>query len=738
MKILISGGYGFLGSHIAEKFFREGSQVYIVDNLSTGDKGNVKIKHKSYGLNAADKDCREIFSSNRFEIVIHISAQMDLKNTGRHGTLHSESDFSGLSNLLNLSEKHGVKKLIIISCWSIYGNAGGSSGLPFKEEDKPNPNTAIGINSFVKEYYCSKWSGIFNLKTLALRVCSIYGPRENIGSDPGVIPSFINNIIKKKGIVIDGPGTQTRDFLFVEDFAEGVYLASINKDCTGVLNLSGNKECSISGLAATLSGLYKIKKIRYRDDYTVSLARARLDNSKIKKITGWKPAHSLKKGLKKTYKWYYSKAFPKKTKINPLRLLLDKIKKVPRSAVAYLENVLLFIVIAFIQYNHLFLGQRAFAVGLDYSLVYIVIMGILWGQTQAYIAMFLSSAMFIGATIASGTDIITFAYTPENLLHLAAYLLIGIITGYAIEKRNRALESRDYDLKTLGKKYDFLNDVYGETKIVKDELQNQIIETEDSFGTIYNIVQEVDSLEIEKIFAAAIDAIERIMKTEQVSIYTIGSNRDNSYLRLKTRSSKLKDVIPNSMKTSDLKEVEEVIRTKSIYINHDLIPDVPMMMAPVLEERKVIAIVSLHNISFMNLTVHYENLFQTVIGLISNALRRAYMFEASLKDKRYIENTRILNSKTFEEILGEVRNNETELGMSYSLLKIESTKIPYRQLSDKLCTSIRDNDYIGESKKGLIYVLLSNTKSNFTDIIIDRLLKKGIKSSLVLKGTDVI
>ncbi len=738
MKVLISGGYGFLGSHIAEKFFREGSQVYIIDNLSTGDKNNIKIKHKSYNLNAADRDCQEIFSANKFELVIHISPQINLKNTRKCGNLHSESDFSGLSNLLTLSEKYGVKKLIIISCWSIYGAAGSSSKLPFREEDRPNPNTAIGINSFVKEYYCSKWSGIFNLKTLALRVSSIYGPRENISSDPGVIPSFINNIIRKKGLVIDGPGTQARDFLFVEDFAEGVYLVSINKECTGVLNLSSNSECSISDLATTLSGLYKIKKIKYRDDDSVSIARTRLDNSKIKMVTGWKPAHSLKKGLKKTYRWYYSRAFPKKTKINPIKLLTDKIRQIPRSAVAYLENALFFVIIAFIQYNYLFLGQRAFEVGLDYSLVYIVIMGILWGQTQAYIAMFLSSAMFIGSKIASGSDIITFAYTPENLLHLAAYLLIGIITGYSIERRNRALESKDYDLKSLGKKYDFLNDVYGETKIVKDELQNQIISTEDSFGTIYNIVQEVDSLEIEKIFSAAIDAIERIMKTDQVSIYTVSGNHGSKYLRLKTRSSKLKDGIPNSMKTSDLKEVEEVLRTKSIYINHDLTPDVPMMMAPVLEERKVIAIVSLHSISFMNLTAHYENLFQTVIGLISNALRRAYMFEASLKDKRYIKNTRILNSKTFEEILGEVRNNETELGMSYSLLKIESTNIPYGQLSDKLCNSLRDNDYIGESKKGFIYALLSNTKSNFASIIIDRLLKKGINSSLVQKGTDVI
>ena len=98
----------------------------------------------------------------------------------------------------------------------------------------------------------------------------------------------------------------------------------------------------------------------------------------------------------------------------------------------------------------------------------------------------------------------------------------------------------------------------------------------------------------------------------------------------------------------------------------------------------------------------------------------------------------MVSSKTFEEILGEVRNNETELGMSYSLLKIESTKIPYEKLSDKLCTSIRDNDYIGQSEKGFIYLLLSNTKSNFAKIIIERLQKKGIESILIEKGTDVI
>ena len=144
----------------------------------------------------------------------------------------------------------------------------------------------------------------------------------------------------------------------------------------------------------------------------------------------------------------------------------------------------------------------------------------------------------------------------------------------------------------------------------------------------------------------------------------------------------------------------------------------------------------IHKVNFENLTLHYENLFQTVIGLISNALKRAYLFEASLHDKRYVGNTRILTPYTFDKILKEIQNNKDELGMSYSLLRVSEDGKSLEQISNKIINNIRDNDYIGLSKKNKIYILLSNTSSDYANIVIDRLKKNGIKSFLLKEDID--
>jgi len=610
------------------------------------------------------------------------------------------------------------------------------STVPFRETDEPEPVTPAGMSNYVKEYYCRKWSELFKLESLCIRASNIYGPGDN--RSRGVISTFIENILNRKRLTINGYGTQTRDFIYVGDFADALYRAVADPKCTGTINISTNTECSINDLADILSRLYKVKRMDHKNSYKISINHSRLDNSRIKR-TGWKPAYNIENGLKQTYAWYEEQNRSRGKRYSPGIRIKKAFNYFPRQALAYIENIIIFLILVFMQYNHLFLGLYSSELALDYSFVYIAIMGILWGQRQAYLSMTLSSILFIGSSLLAGTDIISFIYAPGNLLRLAAYVLIGIITGYSIERKNRDLELKNYALKNLTKKYEFLNEVYTETRIVKDELQNQIIATEDSFGVIYSIVQEVNSLEIEKVFAASIDAIERIMKTNSVSIYTVSTNKELDFLRLKTRSNSLKGRVPNSINVSKYQEFKEVISSKSLLVNHKLTPGIPFIMAPVLDNKDVVAIVSLHEVPFENLTMHYENLFQTVVSLISNALKRAYFFEASLRDKRYIPDTRILNPDTFEKILDEVRKKEEDLGMNYSLLIISPAgHESLQKLSDTILETIRDNDYMGISNNKKIYILLSNTQHSYAQIVIDRLLSRGIKSSIITKGLDDI
>ena len=684
---------------------------------------------------------RKDFRTGRFEIVIYIPGYESIPVSPQKfitaEDILPDCNVPGLVNMLDLSTKNKVKKFVLLSSSEIYGN---TLDAPANEETVPNPVSLKGMSSYVMEYYCSRWGEMNNLNILSLRISNFYGPQEqvpdNLHKPQDVVAVFLDKIIEGKEIIVNGTGSQTRDFIYIDDLIDGIYKASANKNCTGIFNLSSKVERSINSVIQDLSLLKKPHKIIYQQSAKEKIQRSCLNNSKISQVIDWKPKVSFEEGIKITYKWEQIQKESKKRKRHGQGKVSTRQKKKPVKAIAYIENIILFLFVAFLQWGNLFFNVKLPVLKIDYSIIYIIIMGIMWGQTQAYIAMILSAGLYVGMSLFAGADIVTFIYTPENLIRIAAYILVGIVTGYSIERKNRDLESRDLFIHNLQNKYTFLSDIYTETRIVKNELENQIIETEDSFSAIYKIIQEVDSLEIEKVFSGAISAIERIMRTNQVSIYTLSNDESNNFMRLKARSLVLLDNVPNSIKISDFDEIRQVIQTKSTYINRNFTPKIPAMMSPVLEEKNVIAVISIHSTAFENLTMHYENLFQTVVGLITNALKRAYYFEASLKDKRYILNTRILTSFTFEKILKEIQNNKAELGMSYTLLKVEGNDRSLEEISERAVRIIRDNDYIGTSDDGSIYILLSNTKNDYAGLVLERLKKAEINASIVPEDFD--
>ncbi len=808
MRVLITGGNRFINSCLAFKFLDEGHDVVILGKLYAEEKFSGKLRNKIYNISPANTECEKIFEAYRFYIVIYVSewfygyGEYDQSDSYTFQEIFSESDgigkkelnkkfsdvqnpFSVFSNsaflnILNLSAKTGVKKFIYISTAEIYGI---QESFPITEDSKPNPINVNGMSDFIREYYCSKWQEIYGLKTLSIRVSDIYGPgfiefsNKALVNSKNIINSLIEGVLKKNEIKVNFNPDFTRDFIYIDDAVDGIYKASLKRDCIGILNLSSNTETPIKKVVELISNIKKTKRIYYeKKDLPKALKanisssfhieskqieRCWLDNSKIKSLIEWQPATNLEEGIKKTIEWKENnlklltkKSVKREKKLKTQNMLekssafisedqisaaletgLGKVASLERvkakTALAFFENILLFLFFAFLQFGELFFNVKLPDLKIDLLIVYIILVGVLWGQVQAYFALALAVVTFVAVSIFNNVDIITFIYTPENIVQIAIYILVGIIAGYTIEKKNREIEARDLNYKSLKNKYSFLLNVYNETKIIKDELEDRIIDAEDSFSSIYKIVQEVDSLEIERVFSGAVKAIEKIMKTDKVSIYIFSSNGGGNFLRLKARSLMLEGKIPNSIKVSDFPQIIKVIETKSIYVNKNFEPGIPLMISPVLDGRRVIAIISIHDAEFENLTVHYENLFTTVVNLITNAIKRAYIFESSLRDKRYLPKTKILTEETFEKVLTEVRRNREELNMSYSLLKVLNSNEPLSEISEKIFSNIRENDYAGLSSDGSLYIMLSNTKNNYAGIVIDRLAKVGIKSVLV-------
>ena len=721
MKILITGGCGFIGSHVADKFLKEGHKIFIIDNLSTGKKENVKGKHKFYNLNVADRKCEEVFKINKFDIVIHMAAQVDVKTSIEHPYLDSKSNLVGLTNILDLSSRYGVKKFIFASSAAVYGNI---ESVPILEEFPKNPISPYGMSKSVGEFYCEKWREIYGLETVCFRFSNVYGPRQGLVGESGVISIFMQRLLSRQDMIIFGDGMQTRDFIYVEDLACAIYKSIKYSDCTGIYNLSTNTEKSLKDLTETLNELHPIKKIIYKDKKPGDILQSRLDNSKIKNILDWYPKYSFEEGIKKTYKWYSNNKENFITTEESEKK--EKNKRKYKKVMPYIENVLIFL--AILMLNIRFTNLENFNYNMMYSIAYIVVIGIAYGQSQAGIATVLSGIIYLSVFMRLEGDLITVIYESIHLIQLALYILIGVITGYSIEKRNNIIYSKDLQLKILDEKYKFLQEMYNETRMVKEELQKQIINNKDSFSQIYNIVSSLGSLDFEEIFIESISIIEKVMKSKMVSIYIVNEKKD--FLRLKARSGNNEYRIPNSIRIEENDNIDKIIKKADIYVNRDFDKNMPIIAAPLFNNGKIICYISIHETNFENLTLYHINLYKTLINLISNYLIRAYEYEDAIYYKKYIEDTIIIRKEYFKKIIKSMNKKSKKYNMDYSILNITNKVDNLRMLNDKISSITRNDDYIG-LVDGKVNIILNNTNDKNSEIVIERLRKVGIESETI-------
>lgn len=631
MNVLITGGYGFIGSHVAEVFFREGYHIYIIDNLSTGDPRNVKFKHVFFQLGIEDQRCRDIFRSNKFDVVVHLAAQINVASSIEDPYRDTMSNILGLANMLQLSAEYGVKKFVFASSAAVYGN---NEEVPLREEAVPDPLSPYGMSKATGELYCSKWSKLYGLDTLCLRFSNVYGPRQGMLGEGGVVSSFVERAVQGKELVIFGDGNQTRDFIYVKDIADAIYRA-VEKDISGIFNLSTCSESTVNELVEILNGLQTIKEVCYRDRREGDIRNSCLDNTKIKQALDWEPRYPLADGLKNTYMWYVAshkksekyKASGSPVKKKPFWRQLSSLMR-KTGLLFCIENLMLFLIVCFMTitsqnslYNYL----------LDYKLIYIVLTGVMHGIRQAVLSTLLSCSLYLYLYIESGRDIASLAYNTESLLQLSFYILIGLVTGYIIENKNDLLHEKDAALKSLNEKLVYINKIHDNTLEIKNELCEQIISTQDSYGKVCSMLKKLDSINPDEVLANGIEVLESMMKSDRISIYILSESEHSAVLAAKSET---KDFyMPWIVKIKEREDIHKVIETRDIYVNSKWLPSLPLMTAPITDRGSVIAVACVHWIAFENLTLHRQNLLRVAVNLISYALANAYRYSEKAQNK---------------------------------------------------------------------------------------------------------
>jgi UDP-glucuronate decarboxylase len=698
LKVLITGGYGFIGSHVAERFNKEGYEIFIIDNLTSGNIHNIDFKHKGYQLSVEDRKCEEIFRSNRFDAVIHLAAQVDVMTSIENPRLDTKSNVLGLVNMLTLANKYDVKKFIFASSAAVYGL---NDDLPIQETANCDPVSPYGISKFVGESYCLKWNELYNLETVCFRFSNVYGPRQGSVGEGGVVSIFMERALEKKELIVYGDGEQTRDFIYVEDVADAIYRASYST-LQGVYNLSTNTGCSVNSLVDTLKQLHELNGIVYKDSRAGEIQHSRLDNSRVKKELDWSPIYDFHEGLQRTYRWF-SDDHLSASKPSAARAEPSEIRKKSKKYLPYVENLLAFALTAWVTLSQ-FDASYSF---IDMKIIYITIIGIIYGNRQAITASTLSIALLVYEKLIDGRELVSLLYDTDFFFQIAVYLFIGLVVGYAVERKNVLIESKEKSLEDLEEKFDFLNSVYTEVREVKDELQQRIQNSGDSFGKIYSITKELDSLEPEEIFNSTVNVVESIMGASAVSIYTVNNNR--SYLRLVAHSLGGETDASKSIKVDEFDYINQMFFDGNNYINKQLEAGLPLMSAPVQSKGETVAIISIDGVQFEKLSLYYQNLFKITVDLVSSALSRAFSYIEANENNRYVEGTTILKKAVFDMILESKKQAKEKYNINYLLASYNREDATMGEISNKMTRLLRETDYIGLGEDNELLILLSNT-----------------------------
>ncbi|MBX3009319.1 MAG: SDR family oxidoreductase [Melioribacteraceae bacterium] len=303
-KVVVTGGAGFIGSHIVEYWLSEGAEVHIIDNLRSGFISNVVLFPDAafhYGSITDKSLVDEVFKDADY--VHHLAALISVPESVERPYECIEINLIGLLNVLEASRKFGVKKIVLSSSAAVYGE---NPESPKTTKTLPAPKSPYGITKLDGEYYLNMYKELYGLGAVSLRYFNVFGPRQDPKSQyAAAVPIFITKALKDDPITIYGDGEQTRDFIFVKDVVQANILAAKNEDVNGVFNVALGNSTSIKTLAETIISLTESKSdIHFHSERKGDIKHSLADIQKIKKELNFNPNFDLESSLKLTIDYF--------------------------------------------------------------------------------------------------------------------------------------------------------------------------------------------------------------------------------------------------------------------------------------------------------------------------------------------------------------------------------------------------------------------------------------------------
>lgn len=703
LKIALVGDGCVEGRYIARRLYKEGHKINWIVQGNAEQLLDKDVKGNVYNIPIGSNRCKEVIKSNSIDTIIFLTS--GYKEKYEDEEVEYESMIPALQSVLKYSsENKNIKRFVFISSVEL-GNE--------------NNMTPILTDLKAGEMLCEAWSKSHDTLITVFRISCAYG--EEFYEQAGYLGKVIGKMKENKRISTVFSKDAEIDMIYGGDIADAIFRALVESKA-GTYNIVSERPIKITEF-------FRVLKERYSYNFEIQYAQKNnrnyvaCDAQRLKKELGWLPIHEFLKELNVLEQIDSLNNTRKVVRIKEIK----KDSKLVKFLKSFLENILLFILaLLFKKFASDYTDLRF----VDVRLMYVVIIGMIYGVKQGLVATVLASVSYVYELSTANIDISFLIYSLNSWMPIVFYMIAGAWTGYMTDKRIDDMEAEKEEHTMVVEKYEFLRSLYNEIRDVKEQLQKQILVSKDSFGRVYEIANELSNFKPELIMFKAIRIIENIMETESAAIYLV-ANDDLTYARLMANSVNLQGNLSSTLKMGDLPSLKKAMENREFYVNTDLNNDYPAFAMPIIDNDKVVAIAMIYKLDFNKFSTFYQNLFRIVIGLIQQQLVNAYIYNNAIIKENYIEETVINSEKEFKSKLQTVISAKEELEFNYLVVKVwdDDLNSSINEFSNKIKQVMRNTDFAGVNSKGEYNIVFMQATIRDFEEIQKRFQKIGLNIS---------
>ncbi len=584
MRILVAVDDEFIAKNIAKRFLAENDKLYYISGLNRELQKGIKV----FPANSSNERMQDIFKTYSPDLVVFCNnTKVDCKND--FSEIQVSEHVKHFFDIYALADKYKTTRFIYVSSEKVYGE----NPINSDEENCLRVESRFAEAHYICEKHIQNSQNRVFQKSLVLRISTLYDNNPN--DEKSIVDHLILDNESLKQMVKKNSFRQAYDFLHTDDFISALVAFKGFKD-NDIINISSGKRISIGELDKLISyGLTdKVNDVEKIDG---------LNNNKAVSCYKFAIKKDFNKSLNEAViikKKYYSEKSEINVKYRDVFKNFFK-SKLFKTSLDYVENLFLFgillVITNFFQNSNL----NSF---IDLRIAYIALVGLVYGIRQSSLAAVLCIAFVLLNYEMNDYGLVTAIYDNNILITIIVFVSVAMITGYIKDRHTRRNEELEGESERLNEQLEYTRGMYNESIAIKDLLQFQVFNVTDSFGRIFSSVEKLNSLHFDKLKTEIIVVAEEIMRNKSIALYMVG--RDKRFLRLISCSNKLMN-IPKSVEIENSDEFSKVYRSKKMYLNLSVSnKEAPLMIAPIIDEKNVIAMLVLYEAPFEMLTLSYK------------------------------------------------------------------------------------------------------------------------------------